>query len=55
MLIRTQWAASLANLAFSVGVLEDTGGQWEKVPPEELYQLPLRDDNERDDNEIKIN
>jgi outer membrane protein len=55
VLIRTQWAASLANLAFSVGVLEDTGGQWEKVPPEELYQLPLRDDNERDDNEIKIN
>ena len=45
VLTRTQWAASLANLAFSVGVLEDTGGQWEKAPPKQLYQLPIRDNN----------
>lgn len=46
VLIRTQWAASLANLAFSVGVLEETSGEWKKDPPKQLYQLPIRDDNE---------
>jgi outer membrane protein len=49
VLTRTQWAASLANLAFSVGVLEDTGGQWEKAPPGQLYQLPIRDDHESEE------
>jgi len=43
---RTQWAASLANLAFAVGALDDTGGVWKKAPPKELYELPIRDDDE---------
>lgn len=43
ILTRTQWAASLANLAFSVGVLEDTGGEWKEAPPKQLYQIPIRD------------
>jgi len=46
VLTRTQWAASLANLAFAVGALEETSGQWEKAPPKELYQLPIRDHDE---------
>jgi len=46
VLTRTQWAASLANLAFSVGVLNDTGGRWQDGPPQQLYQIPIRDDNE---------
>jgi outer membrane protein TolC len=33
---RTQWAASLANLAFSVGLLEDTSGHFMERPPTEL-------------------
>jgi len=45
VLIRTQWATSLANLAFSVGILKDTGGQWKKNPTEQLNKLPIRDDN----------
>lgn len=45
VLTRTQWASSLANLAFSVGVLEDTSGNWMKTPPEQLYQLPIRESN----------
>jgi len=43
VLTRTQWAASLANLSFSVGVLEDTSGIWEKSPPKDLYKLPIQD------------
>lgn len=45
VLIRTQWASALANLAYSVGVLKDTGGEWIKEPPKKLSQLPIRDDN----------
>lgn len=41
---RSQWAASLANLAFSVGVLEDDGGIWMDKPPKKLYQLKYNDD-----------
>lgn len=46
ILTRTQWASSLANLAFSVGVLEDTGGQWLEAPPEQLYHIPIREGHE---------
>ncbi len=46
ILTRTQWASALANLAFSVGVLTDTSGHWERSPPKELYQLPLHDNNQ---------
>lgn len=46
VLTRTQWAASLANLAFSVGTLQDTSGQWITTPPKQLEQLPIRDNNE---------
>ncbi len=46
VLTRTQWAAALANLSFSVGVLEETSGEWETAPPKQLYQLPIGDDNE---------
>lgn len=45
ILARTQWASALANLAFSVGVLEDTSGHWQKAPPKKLEKLPIRDDN----------
>ncbi len=34
VLTRTQWAASLANLAFAVGILEDTSASWQATPPE---------------------
>lgn len=53
VLTRTQWAASLANLAFSVGALEDTSGVWKKGPPKALYQLSIKSDQENkdDDNE----
>jgi outer membrane protein len=43
VMTRTQWAASLANLAFSVGVLEDTSGSWESAPPSRLYKLQYQD------------
>lgn len=46
VLTRTQWASSLANLAFSVGVLEEDSGEFKKEPPKELSQIPIRDDNE---------
>lgn len=49
VLTRTQWAASLANLSFSVGSLTDTGGEWKMAPPKELYQLPIRDNNDSKD------
>lgn len=45
VMTRTQWAASLANLAFSVGILEDTSGGWKKAPPKKLYELPIKDNN----------
>lgn len=32
VLTHTQWAASLANLAFSVGALDENGGVWKKDP-----------------------
>ncbi len=38
---RTQWAAALANLAFSVGILEDGSPHWENAPPNKLYKLPI--------------
>ncbi len=44
---RTQWAASLANLAFAVGVLEDTAGQWQEKPPAKLYEVKYEDDNNK--------
>jgi outer membrane protein len=44
VLTRTQWAASLASLAFAVGALEDHSGLWEKAPPKALYQVPIKDD-----------
>ncbi|MEI8124127.1 MAG: TolC family protein [Parachlamydiaceae bacterium] len=40
---RTQWAASLANLAFSVGVLDETKGHWRETPPKELFNIPFKD------------
>lgn len=42
---RTQWASALANLAFSVGTLEECSGHWQQSPPPHLYQLPIRDDD----------
>lgn len=38
VIIRMQWAASLANLAFAVGILEESSGFWEKKPPENLLK-----------------
>lgn len=52
IVIRTQWAGSLANLAFSVGVLYDTSGHWQDVPPEQLSEIPTKDDNVRDNNAL---
>jgi outer membrane protein TolC len=46
VLTRTQWASALANLAFSVGVLEENSGEFMQAPPEELSQIPIGDDNE---------
>lgn len=48
VLIRTQWAASLANLAFSVGILDENSGEFKKNPTKKLSQIPIRDDNESD-------
>ena len=45
---RTQWAASLANLAFSVGILQDSGGFWRDAPPKYLYKVPLNDTKSMD-------
>lgn len=50
VLVRTQWAAALANLAFSVGILEDTGGQWRDSPPKQLSEIPIVD-NKGNENE----
>lgn len=41
---RTQWAASLANLAFSVGILADTSAHWGKAPSSSRL-LKIKDDN----------
>jgi outer membrane protein TolC len=49
VVVRTQWAVSLANLAFSVGILEDNSGTWRKAPPKELSQLPIEDNKEEED------
>lgn len=38
---KNQWAASLANLAFSVGVLQSDGGRWQTHP--ERINLKYRD------------
>lgn len=46
VLTRTNWATSLANLAFSVGILDRDSGGWKKGPPKQLTQLPIRGDNE---------
>jgi outer membrane protein len=46
ILLRTQWAASLANLAFSVGILEDNSGEWKDRPPKKLEQVPYHDEKE---------
>lgn len=40
---RTQWAAGLANLAFSVGILTDDSGDWRKGPPDNFYRLNFKD------------
>lgn len=50
VLTRTQWASSLANLAFSVGVLDENGGEFKQNPPKELYQIQIKDDNESENN-----
>lgn len=42
---RTQWASSLANLAFSVGVLTENSGEFRSEPLKEFSENPLRDDN----------
>jgi outer membrane protein len=57
---RTQWASSLANLAFSVGILNDTMGEWKDAPPNSLFKMPLEDDNKLIPNknpttELKLN
>lgn len=44
VVIRTQWAQSLANLAFAVGILDDTSGVFKKSPPGQLSELPINDD-----------
>ena len=43
VITRTQWASALANLAFSVGVLEENSGEFMKIP-ERL--IPSQDDKE---------
>jgi outer membrane protein len=43
---RTQWASSLANLAFSVGVLTDNSGEFREVKPKKTSQTSIRNDNE---------
>jgi outer membrane protein len=43
IMVRTQWAASLANLAFSVGILGDDSGTWMDAPPKNLSKLKYKD------------
>lgn len=46
ILARFQWAYSLTNLAFSVGVLEDNSGGWIDDPPSKLYKgIKVSDEN----------
>jgi outer membrane protein len=45
VLTRTQWASGLANLAFSVGVLEDVSGRWIKSPPKKFSELLIEGDD----------
>jgi outer membrane protein TolC len=40
---RTQWASSLANLAFSVGVLAEDSGTWMSKPPKNLSKIQLKE------------
>lgn len=40
---RTQWAAALANLAFSVGILGETTEHWEDPAPTKGSKLPVTD------------
>ncbi len=44
VITRTQWAAALANLAFSVGILNDNSGTWKNAPPQSLYRLNYKDE-----------
>jgi len=44
---KTQWAASLANLAFSVGILSSDSGTWKDNPPQELLQVQYKDEGQR--------
>jgi len=46
VITRTQWASSLANLAFAVGMLDDTGGLWKSEPPKDLFKIPIKDNVE---------
>lgn len=43
VLTRVQWAASLANLAFSVGVLKDVELSWQEEPSKKLFQINNND------------
>lgn len=45
VITRTQWAASLANLAFSAGILNDESGKWMDAPPKNLFNLPFKDNS----------
>ena len=43
---RTQWAYSLANLAFSVGILTEDSGMWMDGPPKRLYDIKYKDNSQ---------
>lgn len=43
VITRTQWASSLANLAFSVGILEDNSAGWREGPPSCYSKIPFKD------------
>jgi outer membrane protein TolC len=45
---KVQWASALANLAFSVGVLEETAGGWQESPPKRLYNIKYKDNKNKD-------
>jgi len=44
ILTYSQWAASLANLAFSSGVLEDDSGEWTDNRPKSPCKLKYNGD-----------
>ena len=46
IITRTQWAGSLANLAFSVGILDENSGEFREAPPKKLSQISIQDENE---------